>query len=91
MLALDYLFAGLALGAVAALSGVGMLVTYRATGVFNMAHGAVAMLAAYLYWQLTDPWGVVSDVKRSRPSYERVMVPSIESSASVTRFPSSYV
>jgi len=58
VLALDYLFAGLALGAVAALSGVGMLVTYRATGVFNMAHGAVAMLAAYLYWQLTDPWGV---------------------------------
>lgn len=58
MLALDYLFAGLALGAVAALSGVGMLVTYRATGVFNMAHGAVAMLAAYLYWQLTDDWGL---------------------------------
>lgn len=58
MLALDYAFAGLALGAVAALSGVGMLVTYRATGVFNMAHGAVAMLAAYLYWQLTDEWGL---------------------------------
>ncbi|MBV9099082.1 MAG: ABC transporter permease, partial [Frankiaceae bacterium] len=58
MLTLDYLFAGLALGAVAALSGVGMLVTYRATGVFNMAHGAVAMLAAYLYWQLTAGWGV---------------------------------
>jgi branched-chain amino acid transport system permease protein len=58
VLALDYLFAGLALGAVAALSGVGMLVTYRATGVFNMAHGAVAMLAAYLYWQLTDDWGL---------------------------------
>jgi len=58
VLALDYLFAGLALGAVAALSGVGMLVTYRATGVFNMAHGAVAMLAAYLYWQLTAGWGV---------------------------------
>ncbi|MDQ1748668.1 MAG: branched-chain amino acid transport system permease protein livM [Frankiaceae bacterium] len=58
MLALDYLFAGLALGAVAALSGVGMLVTYRATGVFNMAHGAVAMLSAYLYWQLSAGWGV---------------------------------
>jgi branched-chain amino acid transport system permease protein len=58
VLALDYLFAGLALGAVAALSGVGMLVTYRATGVFNMAHGAIAMLAAYFYWQLTDEWGL---------------------------------
>ncbi len=58
MLALNFLFAGLALGAVAALSGVGMLVTYRATGVFNMAHGAIAMLSAYFYWQLADEWGL---------------------------------
>ncbi|HET7310295.1 MAG TPA: ABC transporter permease [Mycobacteriales bacterium] len=58
MLALDYAFAGLALGAIAALSGVGLLITYRATGVFNVAHGAVAMMAAYLFWQLTDGWGV---------------------------------
>jgi branched-chain amino acid transport system permease protein len=58
VLALDYAFAGLALGAIAALSGVGLLITYRATGVFNIAHGAMAMAAAYLYWQLTDGWGV---------------------------------
>ena len=56
MLALNYALAGLALGAVAALSGVGLLVTYRATGVFNFAHGAVAMIAAYLFWQLADVW-----------------------------------
>src|SRR4051812_7291583 len=58
MLALDYALAGLGLGAIAALSGVGLLVTYRATGVFNIAHGAIAMMAAYLFWQLTDEWGV---------------------------------
>jgi branched-chain amino acid transport system permease protein len=58
VLALDYALAGLALGAIAALSGVGLLITYRATGVFNVAHGAVAMMAAYLFWQLTDGWGV---------------------------------
>jgi branched-chain amino acid transport system permease protein len=52
VLALDYAFAGLGLGAIAALSGVGLLVTYRATGVFNVAHGAIAMIAAYLFWQL---------------------------------------
>ncbi|MBV9291429.1 MAG: ABC transporter permease [Frankiales bacterium] len=57
MLALDYAFAGLGLGAIAALSGVGVLVTYRLTGVFNIAHGAIAMMAAYLYWQLSGPWG----------------------------------
>jgi branched-chain amino acid transport system permease protein len=58
VLAVDYALAGLGLGAIAALSGVGMLVTYRATGVFNIAHGAIAMFAAYVFWQLTDPWGV---------------------------------
>ena len=58
MLALDYALAGLGLGAIAALSGVGLLVTYRATGVFNIAHGAIAMMAAYLFWQLTDQWGL---------------------------------
>ena len=57
MLALSYAFAGLGLGAIAALSGVGLLVTYRATGVFNIGHGAIAMIAAYLYWQLGE-WGV---------------------------------
>lgn len=58
MLALNYALAGLGLGAIAALSGVGLLITYRATGVFNIAHGAVAMMAAYLFWQFTDQWGV---------------------------------
>jgi branched-chain amino acid transport system permease protein len=58
VLALDYAFAGLALGAVAALSGVGLIVTYRATGVFNIAHGAIAMIGAYLFWQLAHVWNV---------------------------------
>ena len=58
MLALDYALAGLGLGAIAALSGVGLLITYRTTGVFNIAHGAMAMMAAYLFWQLNSRWGV---------------------------------
>jgi branched-chain amino acid transport system permease protein len=58
VLAIDYALAGLGLGAIAALSGVGLLITYRATGVFNVAHGAIAMIAAYLYWQLSDQWGL---------------------------------
>lgn len=60
MLALNYALAGLGLGAIAALSGVGLLITYRATGVFNIAHGAIAMMAAYFFWQLTDQWGLSS-------------------------------
>jgi branched-chain amino acid transport system permease protein len=58
VLAVDYALVGLGLGAIAALSGVGLLITYRATGVFNVGHGAIAMLAAYLFWQLADAWSV---------------------------------
>ncbi|WP_426363153.1 ABC transporter permease subunit [Streptomyces sp. E-08] len=40
--------AGLAVGSAAALTGIGLVVTYRATGVLNLAHGAVAMVCAYV-------------------------------------------
>lgn len=58
MLALNYAFAGLGLGAIAALSGVGLIITYRATGVFNIAQGAIAMISAYVFWQLVHVWHV---------------------------------
>jgi branched-chain amino acid transport system permease protein len=58
VLALNYAFAGIALGAIAALSGVGLIVTYRATGVFNIAQGAIAMMSAYLFWEFVDVWHV---------------------------------
>ena len=35
-----------------------MIITYRATGVFNIAQGAIAMISAYLFWQLVAVWGV---------------------------------
>jgi branched-chain amino acid transport system permease protein len=49
---LNLALAGLGIGAVAALAGLGLLVTYRATGVFNVAFGAIAVFAAYVNWSL---------------------------------------
>nr|WP_206325752.1 MULTISPECIES: ATP-binding cassette domain-containing protein [unclassified Streptomyces] len=49
--------AGLAVGSAAALTGIGLIVTHRATGVLNLAHGAVAMICAYVLRQLVVPWG----------------------------------
>ncbi|MFE1548580.1 ATP-binding cassette domain-containing protein [Streptomyces sp. NPDC058718] len=49
--------AGLAVGSAAALTGIGLVVTYRATGVLNLAHGAVAMICAYVLRQLVVVWG----------------------------------
>ncbi|GAA3397246.1 ABC transporter permease subunit [Streptomyces roseoviridis] len=53
----DLVLAGLAVGSAAALTGIGLIVTYRATGVLNLAHGAVAMLCAYVLRQLVVEWG----------------------------------
>lgn len=49
--------AGIASGSIAALSGIGLVLTYRATGIFNFAHGAVAVFVAYILWQTTMGWG----------------------------------
>lgn len=49
--------AGIASGSIAALSGLGLVLTYRATGIFNFAHGAVAVFVAYILWQTSIGWG----------------------------------
>lgn len=49
-----FVVAGLALGSVYALSGVGMVVLYRATGVLNLAYGALGAVSALVAWQLLE-------------------------------------
>jgi len=45
---------GLAVGAIYALSGVGLVVLYRASGVLNFAYGAIGAIGALLAWQLVQ-------------------------------------
>ncbi|MEV7025151.1 branched-chain amino acid ABC transporter permease, partial [Kitasatospora sp. NPDC093558] len=47
-LTVDLALAGLTVGSAAALSGIGLVVCHRATGVLNIAQGAQAMAVAYL-------------------------------------------
>jgi branched-chain amino acid transport system permease protein len=49
---------GLVFGCVYALTATGIVVTYTTSGVFNFAHGATGMLAAFTYWQLSVKWGL---------------------------------
>jgi branched-chain amino acid transport system permease protein len=53
---------GLAAGGVYALSGVGMVVLYRATGVLNLAFGAIGAMGALIAWSMITSWGVPSGV-----------------------------
>ena len=47
-----FIVSGLALGGVYALSGVGLVVLFRATAVLNFAYGATGAIAAFVSWQL---------------------------------------
>ena len=51
---------GLALGGVYALSGVGMVVLYRATGVLNLAFGAVGAMGALIAWSMINQYQIAS-------------------------------
>ncbi|MBV9292311.1 MAG: ABC transporter permease [Frankiales bacterium] len=57
---LSFTVVGLVAGCVYALIATGLVVTYNTTGIFNFAHGAIAMVGAYTYWQFTDAggWGL---------------------------------
>ena len=55
---LQVVIAGIATGCIYSLAGMGVVLTYKATGVFNFAHGAVAMIVAYCLWQLASVWHV---------------------------------
>lgn len=49
---------GIIVGCVYALSATGVVLTYSATGVFNIAHFAIGLLAGYLAWQCNGVWGI---------------------------------
>lgn len=52
-----FLVSGLAVGSLYALGGIGIVLLYRATGVLNLAAGAIGAVAAFVTWQLGD-WGL---------------------------------
>jgi branched-subunit amino acid ABC-type transport system permease component len=54
---LQYTILGLVTGGVYAIAASGLVVTYTTSGIFNFAHGAMAMLGAFLYWQVRFDWG----------------------------------
>src|SRR3954452_12902430 len=49
---------GIFAGSVYAIGGTGIVLTYKATGVFNLAHFTIGLFAAYVLWQLNGVWGV---------------------------------
>jgi branched-subunit amino acid ABC-type transport system permease component len=55
---LPVLVFGLATGSIYGMAATGLVLTYKASGIFNFAHGTLAAGAAYLFWELRDRRGV---------------------------------
>ena len=55
---LQFTLVGLSTGCVLAVAASGLVLTYTTTGVFNFAHGAVGMVAAFLYYRIHVDGGV---------------------------------
>ena len=68
-----YTIFGLAFAGVYFIAASGLVVTYTASGIFNFAHGAVAMIAAFTYWELRVErhWPALSRSRRCCSSRRR--------------------
>lgn len=56
-----FVVSGMAVGSLYALGGIGLVVLYRATGVLNLASGAIGMASAMVAWQMVQ-WGIFAPV-----------------------------
>jgi ABC-type branched-subunit amino acid transport system ATPase component/branched-subunit amino acid ABC-type transport system permease component len=61
---LPFVIVGIASGAVYGMAGAGLVLTYKTSGIFNFAYGAIATVAAYgfyaLHVQFNVPWPVAA-------------------------------
>jgi ABC-type branched-subunit amino acid transport system ATPase component/branched-subunit amino acid ABC-type transport system permease component len=55
---LPFIISGLASGVIYGLAGTGLVLTYKTSGIFNFAHGAIATSAAYLFYFLYHDHGL---------------------------------
>lgn len=63
---LPFLIAGIVTGSLYGVTAMGLVLTYRTSGIFNFGHGAIAAGAAYLFYELRTlhgmPWPVAGFV-----------------------------
>lgn len=55
-----FIIIGLFSGSVYALAAMGLVLTYKTSGIFNFAYGAMAMFCGFTFWQLRDGWHLTS-------------------------------
>jgi hypothetical protein len=59
---------GLFAGSVYALAAMGLVLTYKTSGIFNFAYGAIAMFCGFTFWQLRDGWHITIKLPSPLPT-----------------------
>lgn len=59
---LSFVLVGITTGSVYGLAAVGLVLTYKTSGIFNFAHGAIAALSAYAFYDLRVLHGLPTPV-----------------------------
>ncbi len=59
---LPFVIIGITTGSVYGLAAMGLVLTYKTSGIFNFAHGSIAALAAYAYYDLTQLRGLSTPI-----------------------------
>ena len=61
---MPFIVIGLTAGSIYSLAALGLVLTYKTSGVFNFAHGAIAAVAAFAFYYLWQregvPWGLTA-------------------------------
>ncbi len=61
---MPFVVIGLTYGSIYSLAALGLVLTYKTSGVFNFAHGAIAAIAAFVFYDLWQreglPWGITA-------------------------------
>src|SRR5437016_3797019 len=70
-----FIVVGVFSGSVYALAAMGVVLTYKTSGIFNFAYGAIAMFCGFTFWQLRDGWHITSWL--SLPALLLVVAPLI--------------
>src|SRR5919198_90965 len=56
---IQYTILGLVLGGIYGIAASGLVLTCTTSGIFNFGHGSIAMLSAFVYWQVPVGWDLV--------------------------------
>jgi branched-subunit amino acid ABC-type transport system permease component len=72
---LPFLIGGVVAGSVYGLAAAGLVLSYKTSGIFNFAHGAIGAAGAFLFYELRDvrglPWpvGMIASVCLAAPLF----------------------